>query len=84
MISLEIAKNTETGKILSEFMYELASPKHCLLTSFLLHEKQNINSKWKHYLNILPQDFSNFPIFFTDEELSYLDGSPFLGNNNFL
>lgn len=79
LISLEVAKNTPLGEQISTFMYiELNSPKHCLLTSYLLSEKlKNEESRWKHYLDILPKDYSSFPIFYTDEELSLLDGSPF-------
>ena len=77
LISLELALSTEYGKKIGEFMYqELASPKHCLLSSFILFEKNN--PKWKYYFDLLPKDFSNFPIFYTDAELNYLKGSPFL------
>ena len=55
---------------------ELYSPKHCLLTSFLLYEEKN--PKYKYYFDLLPNDFSNFPIFYTQEELDLLKGSPFL------
>jgi histone-lysine N-methyltransferase SETD3 len=73
-----MAKETPIGKHLATFMYDLNSPKHCLLSSFLLQEIHNSNSKWKHYIDILPKDYTNFPIFFTDDELGLLTGSPFL------
>ena len=77
LISLETAFATEYGKKIGEFMYkELNSPKHCLLTSFLLYEEKN--PKYKYYFDLLPNDFSNFPIFYTKKELEYLKGSPFL------
>ena len=77
LISLEIAMNTDYGKKIKEFMYnELTSPKHCLLSSFLLFEKKN--TKWKFYFDLLPKNFNNFPIFYNDNELNYLKGSPFL------
>ena len=76
LISLETAFATEYGKKIGEFMYkELNSPKHCLLTSFLLYEEKN--PKYKYYFDLLPHDFSNFPIFYTAKELEYLKGSPF-------
>jgi histone-lysine N-methyltransferase SETD3 len=80
LISLEMAKETPIGRVLASFMYDLNSPKHCLLSSFLLQELHNPNSKWKHYIDILPKDYTNFPIFFTDEELKLFTGSPFLAN----
>ena len=77
LISLELVLNTEYGKKIGEFMYnELTSPKHCLLSSFILFEKNN--PKWKFYFDLLPKNLSNFPIFYTDTELQYLNGSPFL------
>ena len=76
LISLETAFETDYGKKIEEFMYkELNSPKHCLLTSFLLYEEKN--PKYKYYFDLLPKDFSNFPIFYTNKELEYLKGSPF-------
>jgi histone-lysine N-methyltransferase SETD3 len=77
LISLETAFDTTYGKKIGEFMYnELNSPKHCLLTSFLLYEEKN--PKYKYYFDLLPRDYSNFPIFYTNKELDYLKGSPFL------
>ena len=77
LISLETAFETNYGKKIGEFMYnELNSPKHCLLTSFLLYEEKN--PKYKYYFDLLPHDYSNFPIFYTNKELDFLKGSPFL------
>ena len=36
------------------------------------------SSPQKFYFDLLPKDFSNFPIFYTEKELEYLKGSPFL------
>ena len=77
LISLELALETNIGKEIGKFMYsELNSPKHCLLSAFLLTEEKS--KKWKFYFDLLPKDFSNFPIFYTEKELEYLKGSPFL------
>ena len=77
LISLETVLNTSYGKTIGEFMYkELNSPKHCLLSSFLLYEEKNKN--YKYYFDLLPKDYSNFPIFYKKSELEYLKGSPFL------
>ena len=77
LISLEDALETEIGKQIGEFMNkELHSPKHSLLSAFILTEEKN--EKWKFYFDLLPKDFSNFPIFYTDKEMEYLKGSPFL------
>ena len=78
LISLEIAKAFPQGQQVSTFMYTLNSPKHCLLSTFVLYERLNKDSKWKSYFDIIPKDYSNFPIFFTEEDLNLLKGSPFL------
>ena len=77
LISMDIALSTSIGKEIGKFMYqELHSPRHSLFSSFLLSEAQS--EKWKFYFDLLPKDFSYFPIFYTDKELEYLRGSPFL------
>ena len=77
LISLEDALQTEYGKKIGEFIYkELNSSKHCLLSAFLLYEEKN--PKYKYYFNLLPHDFSNFPIFYSKTELEFFQGSPFL------
>ena len=57
---------------------ELNSPKHCLLSCFLLFEENNPN--YKYYFDLLPKDYNNFPIFYTHDELANLSGSPFLNS----
>lgn len=77
LISLELAMSSDIGKEMSKFMYqELRSPKHCLLTAYMLSELNK--DKWKFYFDLLPKDFNNFPIFYTERELDLLKGSPFL------
>ena len=68
LITLEVAFSKSYGKKISEFMYhELNSPKHCLLSSFILFEQNN--PLYKYYFDLLPNDYSNFPIFYTQKEL---------------
>ena len=77
LISMDVALSTTIGKEIGKFMYqELHSPRHSLFSSFLLSEEKS--EKWKFYFDLLPKDFSYFPIFYTDNELEYLRGSPFL------
>jgi len=50
------------------------------LGTYLLQEKKKLpNSDFKEYLDILPKGLEDFPIFFTEEERSWLKGSAFLG-----
>jgi histone-lysine N-methyltransferase SETD3 len=78
LITLEMAKESQLGMKIINANLDLISPKHCFLSLFLLQEKINSDSRWKNYLDVLPQTFENFPIFFTEEEKKKLLGSPFL------
>lgn len=73
-----MAKQTIVGKKILENKLELLSPKHSFLSTFLLQEKKNKDSFWKPYLDILPSDYDSMPIFFSEEDLAWLHGSPFL------
>jgi len=60
---------------------KLRSPKHSFIASFLLQDKLlGDKAEFKEYLDILPSDLSNFPIFFNDDEKAMLEGSAFLTN----
>jgi histone-lysine N-methyltransferase SETD3 len=73
-----MGKDTPVGKKMLEHNLDLLSPKHCFLSTFLLLEKANPESFWRPYLDMLPQDYNSFPIFFSESDLDWLEGSPFL------
>ncbi|CAD8091297.1 unnamed protein product [Paramecium sonneborni] len=77
MITLEMAKETSVAKKMIQFRLDLLSPKHSFLSTFLLQEKLKPNSFWKPYIDILPQSYPSFPIFFNNSDLEWLKGSPF-------
>ena len=64
LITLEMARQTPVGKKMMAVSLQLLSPKHSYLSTFLLDERRNEDSWWKPYLNMLPSDFDNMPIFF--------------------
>ncbi|CAD8063827.1 unnamed protein product [Paramecium primaurelia] len=78
MITLEMTKEIPVAKKMIQYRLDLLSPKHSFLSTFLLQEKQRPNSFWKPYLDILPQSYPSFPIFFNNNDLEWLKGSPFL------
>ena len=49
-----------------------------LLTLFLVIERRDPTSKWLDYLELLPKDYTNFPFFYTKEEVAMLRGTQFL------
>ena len=40
-----------------------------------MEESSKINSSWRFYLDTLFSDYSDYPYFFSEDELSYLDGT---------
>ena len=48
------------------------------LVLYIMEERRNPESKHKDWLGILPKDWSEQPIFYTEEELSWLKGSDFV------
>lgn len=80
IITLEMAYQTPIGRKMYEknMRSKLISPKHTFLGSYILQERKKDEQKFAEYLDILPKGLGDFPIFFTEEELAYLKGSPFL------
>ena len=78
LITLEMAKQTGVSKKILEHKVDLLSPKHSFLSTFLLRERLKPDSFWRPYLDILPSDYDSMPIFFSEDDLSQLEGSPFL------
>ena len=46
------------------------------LAAYMLAELEKPNSLWCHYLNTLPAKFEHIPVFFNEDKLSQLQGSP--------
>jgi histone-lysine N-methyltransferase SETD3 len=78
LITLEMSKEAPVGARMEKLKLSLLSPKHSYLTSYVLQELHNKDTKWQPYLDLLPKDLSSFPISFTHEEKKWLEGSPFL------
>lgn len=78
LITLEMAFESPIGKLMMEkkLRPQLLSPKHTFLGTYIMQEKRKPEASfYKEYLNILPKDITEFPVFFKDEEMSWLDGS---------
>jgi histone-lysine N-methyltransferase SETD3 len=74
MITREVAQESEIGKLI----HQHASPggKYEYMAAFLMQIRRE-GGFWKPYVDILPTDFSNHPLFFSEAELEYLKGSHF-------
>ena len=79
IITVKMAKETNIGKKIIESNTSLIYPNNSLLSVYVLLEKANPKTKWKHFIESLPKSMSNFPLFFIKKERALLTGSPFLG-----
>lgn len=80
IITLEMAFASPVGRKMYEkgLRQRLISPKHSFLATFIMQERRKEHTEWDPYIDILPKSYSNFPIFYTEEEKKLLHGSPFL------
>eukprot|EP00026_Physarum_polycephalum_P004950 Phypoly_transcript_04976.p1 GENE.Phypoly_transcript_04976~~Phypoly_transcript_04976.p1 ORF type:complete len:455 (-),score=74.40 Phypoly_transcript_04976:75-1439(-) len=63
---------TELGQTILQINSDMS--EDVFLSICLWYEKIRGNSFWKPYIDLLPTDFSNLPLFFTEEERRTLDG----------
>ena len=79
IITLEMAMESPIGSLMAarNFRQRLISPKHSFLATYVMQERRKENSVFDKYIDILPKAFDNFPIFYTQEERTWLEGSPF-------
>ena len=79
IMTLEDAKATKIGKQLEASRLRMISPKHSFISQLLLREKhKGSESFYKPYIDILPATCPSFPVFYSPEDRSWLEGSPFL------
>lgn len=70
---------TETGRLIQAHRSRFIVPHHLLVIAFMMeeHEKGPVSEYWP-YLAVLPVDTSNFPVYWSEEELAWLQGSSLL------
>ena len=74
--ALSHSKNTEILRQNGQFE-QLTSSEFIHLVLYLMEERRNPDSKWKDWFGILPKDWSEQTIFYTEEDLAWLKGSDF-------
>ena len=65
IMTLEMAKQNRFSKKILAKEAKLLSPKHTFMAILLLEERVNPSSKWRLYIDSLPEDHSCFPINYT-------------------
>lgn len=75
LITVEMGQATEIGQAILASELDLDAPKHVFLMIFLLVDRRDPNSFFKHYYPTLPKTLHNMPVFWKEEDLKYLEGS---------
>ena len=64
----------QVGKKILHAQLKMDAPKHIYLMVFMLEDRLQADSFFKPYYDILPATLNCMPIFWTKEELKWLDG----------
>lgn len=64
MITRDICLASSIGKKLAQYEMET---EELVISAYILQERENQYSKWQPYLRSLPEDFSEMPVFYTEE-----------------
>lgn len=78
VITDEMARNTVMGSKLESIRDRLTTINHCQVIIFMLTSMAEGNSFFQPYFEILPADFSSFPIYWSKSEQEWLQGSSLL------
>lgn len=73
LLTIERARDSDIGRLIQAHAPDTSEEAY--LAAFLLQEREREDSTWRPYLELLPKDFSHLPLFYTEEELSLLQGS---------
>lgn len=77
LITVEMGQATDIGQSILHSDLELDAPKHIFLMIYLLWDRKmnGEHSFFTPYYDILPRTLHNMPIFWSEEDLSLLQGS---------
>jgi len=77
IITLEMCMQSPIGIQMFNrgFRQRLLSPKHSFFSCFIMEETRKPDSYWAKYIDILPKSFEVYPIFYTEEEMSWLENT---------
>lgn len=78
IITDEMARNTTMGSKLESIRDRLTTINHCQVIIFMLSSMTKRDSFFQPYFDILPSDFSSFPIYWSKSEQEWLQGSSLL------
>jgi protein-histidine N-methyltransferase len=74
MVTLDTVRNYDCGRSVMDGWPD-ASSKQIYLAVFLLEQRLKANSWWSPYLDSIPKQHDNFPLFYNERDLQLLAGS---------
>ena len=80
ILGYHLASESPIGKQMLQKNLKSYFGQNILFVAYILEErrKKPKETMWKPFFDLFPDNFNNFPLFYTNEELKELTGSPFL------
>ena len=80
ILTVEVVCQTPIGKKMMEKGMRKKYGDYSFFCAYILFERRKPaeQRQFGPFIDSFPQSFDEFPIFFDEDELSYLEGSPFL------
>ena len=82
LVTVEMGKECDIGIKMARSQNSHITTKHNYLSMFVLQDKESKTSFFQPFYDILPENYSNMPIFWGPEELALLEGSYILTQIN--
>lgn len=77
LLCVKTALESETvGKIFERLRDELQLDEDSLITLFFMYEHGSEDTKWRPYFDILPETLPTYPLYFSEDALDKLQGTP--------
>lgn len=73
-----MGRETPIGQKVLQSGVPLTAPNHCMVIIYILTDMESGTSFYQPYYDILPENFDNFPIFWDEEKMGWLAGSPLI------
>lgn len=74
VINSERVESNIVSKKIRKYYNQIADFETLILALFVIEQYYNPDSFWKPFIDILPKDLSNFPLFFSEEEINLMQG----------
>jgi len=78
LITDEMGRDSKLGRKLFSLNYSLSTPNLIAVLLYILETREDPHHFFQPYYAVLPKSYETFPIFYPEEELAQLEGSPLL------